>query len=81
MTVALYQGDGAEEVRFGYFRADLVLIALHSDGGRMSRDIQNFGEIRITILIESLWNLSQSPISCPNLWNSQHNEAACCDFS
>jgi hypothetical protein len=53
MVGALYQGDGAEKVRFGGSRPDLVFIALHSDGRRMSRDIQNFGQwILITILIE-----------------------------
>jgi hypothetical protein len=53
MVGALYQGDGAEEVHFGYSRPYIVFIALHSDGGRMSRDIRNFGQwILVTILIE-----------------------------
>jgi hypothetical protein len=53
MVGALYQGDGAEKVRFGCSRADLVSIGLHSDGGRMSRGIQNFGQwILVTILTE-----------------------------
>jgi hypothetical protein len=53
MVAALYQGDGAEEVGFRYSRPDLVFNGLHSDGGRMSRDIQNFGQwILVTILID-----------------------------
>jgi hypothetical protein len=44
MTVALYQGDGAVEVHLRFSRADPIFISLHSDGGRMSHDIQAFGE-------------------------------------
>jgi hypothetical protein len=39
MAVALYQGDGAHEVRFELSRADFVIIGIHSDGVRISRDI------------------------------------------
>jgi hypothetical protein len=53
MVAALYQGDGDEEVHFRFSRADLVFNAVHSDGERMSRNIQNFGQwILVTILIE-----------------------------
>jgi hypothetical protein len=54
MVAALYRGDGDEEVHFRFSRADLLFNAGHSDGGRMSRDIRNFGEkIFVAIVIES----------------------------
>jgi hypothetical protein len=39
MAVALYQGDGAEEVCFRLCLVHFSFIALHRDGERISRDI------------------------------------------
>jgi hypothetical protein len=53
MTVALYQGDGAEDVGFMFSRANPVFIVPHRDGGSTFHDTQTFGEtIRPTILIK-----------------------------
>jgi hypothetical protein len=44
MTVAWYQGNGAEDVCFLFCCVYPVFIFLHRDGGRTSHDIQTFGE-------------------------------------
>jgi hypothetical protein len=51
MTVALYQGNGAEDVCFLLCCVYPVFIFLHRDGGHTSHNIQTFGEtIHPTIL-------------------------------
>jgi hypothetical protein len=53
MTVALYQGNGAEDVGFLFSRANPIFIGPYRDGGSTSHDTQPFGEtIRATILIK-----------------------------
>jgi hypothetical protein len=54
MTVALYQGNGAEDVCFLFSWVNPVLILIHRDGGSTSHDIQTFGEsIHSTILMKN----------------------------
>jgi hypothetical protein len=53
MTVALYQGNGAEDVCFLFSWGNPVFILLHRDGGSASHDTQTFGErIHPTILMK-----------------------------
>jgi hypothetical protein len=44
MTAAVYQGEGAEEVRLEFFQVKIDRIGLQSNGEKRFHDIPSFGE-------------------------------------